>query len=220
MLKTRYFRMKDPQCRPEEIEWVEMSGRDFYRFVNSPEGQRRHFIDMGDVVLEGTEAQARQYKAEQNHRCYILAQEEGWSTSSIYTIADKNGYSGEEIIRDDTQDVEAEVILRMERRALQAALYQLDKESRALVQALYLADTRKTLRQFSQDSGIPVMMLQDRKKKSSRCFEMNCPRKISKNFSVQNPKKSAIEKAKGQNEHSLSQHLEKHRFLRSYPATE
>ncbi len=164
MLNTRYFRLK-PNCSPEKVEWIEMTGKEFYHFVKSPEGQNRHFIDMGDVVLEATEAQARQYKTEQNHRCYILAQEEGWSTSSIHTIADKSGYVGEEIIRDDSQDVEAEVILRMERRALQAALYELDEESRILIQTLYLADTRKTLRQLSQDSGIPVMTLQDRKKK-------------------------------------------------------
>ncbi len=164
-MNTRYFRMKCPECKPGKIEWVEMSGKEFYQFVNSSEGQRRHFIDMGDVVLEATEAQARQYRAEQNHSYYILAQEEGWSTSSIYTIADKSGYSGEEIIRDDTQDVEAEVILRMERSALHTALCELDEESRILIQTLYLADTRKTLRQLSQDSGIPVMTLQDRKKK-------------------------------------------------------
>lgn len=38
--------MKDPKCRPEEIEWIEMTGREFYCFVHSPEGQNRHFIDM------------------------------------------------------------------------------------------------------------------------------------------------------------------------------
>ena len=55
----RYFRMKDPKCRPEQVEWIEMTGREFYRFVNSPEGQGRHFIDMDDVVLEASETEAR-----------------------------------------------------------------------------------------------------------------------------------------------------------------
>ncbi len=100
---TRYFRLKDPKCRPEEIEWIEMSGREFYCFVNSPEGQGRHFIDMDDVVLETTEAEARKYKAEQNHHFYIHAQEESWSTLSIYCIEDENGCSGEEAVRDTAQ---------------------------------------------------------------------------------------------------------------------
>lgn len=164
-MSTRYFKKRNPKCRPKEIEWIEMTGKEFYRFVNSPDGQGRHFIDMGDVVLETTEAQARQYKAEQNHSGYILAQEEGWNTSSIYTIADKNGYSGEEIIRDDTQDVEAEAILRMERRALRMALDQLDEESRVLIHALYLADKRKTEREVAQERGISQVAIHRQKKK-------------------------------------------------------
>lgn len=164
-MHTRYFRLKDPKCEPTEIEWIEMTGREFYDFVNSPEGHGRHFINMGDVVLEATEAQARQYKAEQNHRRYILAQKEGWRTSSIYAIADRNGYSGEEIIRDDTQDVEAEVILRMERRALQEALHQLDEESLVLIQALYLVDKRKTEREIAQERGVSQVAIHKQKKK-------------------------------------------------------
>lgn len=79
-MNTRYFRLKKAECGSKKVEWIEMTGREFYHFIKSPEGQSRHFIDMGDVVLEATEAQARQYKAEQNHHCYILAQEEGWNT--------------------------------------------------------------------------------------------------------------------------------------------
>lgn len=33
----RDFRMKGPKCTPNEIEWIEMTGREFYHFVNSPE---------------------------------------------------------------------------------------------------------------------------------------------------------------------------------------
>ena len=75
----RYFRMKDPRCKPNEIEWIEMTGNEFYRFVNSPEGRGRHFIDMDDVVLEASESEVRSFKAEKNHSYYIQAQEEGWS---------------------------------------------------------------------------------------------------------------------------------------------
>lgn len=74
----RYFRMKDPKCKPEEIEWVEMTGKEFYCFVSSPEGRGRYFIDMDDVVLETSEAEARSFKAEKNHSYYIQAQEESW----------------------------------------------------------------------------------------------------------------------------------------------
>ena len=173
----RYFRMKDPKCKPEQIEWIEMTGREFYRFVNSPEGQGRHFIDMDDVVLEASETEARSFRTEQNHSYYIQTQEEGWSTLSLYAIEDKNGCSGEEAVMDEAQDVEAEVMKRMESAALRRALEHLDSESYQMIHALYLADTRKTLRQLSLDSGIPVMTLQDRKKKILAVLGRNMLRK-------------------------------------------
>lgn len=164
-LSTRYFKKKDPRCMLEKIEWVEMTGEEFYRFANSPEGHQRHFIDMDDIVLEVTEAEARQYKAEKNHHYYIQAQEAGWSTVSIYTIEDEHGCSGEEVVRDDTQDVEAEVILRIEHNVLQTALYQLDEGSRLLIHALYLADERSTERDLAHKLGISQNAVNKRKKK-------------------------------------------------------
>ena len=96
---------------------------------------------------------------------------------SLYTIEDENGCSGEEVVRDETQDVEAESIRRMETAALWQALEYLDSESRQMIHALYLADTRKTLRQLSLESGVPVMTLQDRKKKALALLGRNMSRK-------------------------------------------
>jgi hypothetical protein len=37
-MQKRYFRVKTLKCKPEDMQWIEMSGREFYRFINSPEG--------------------------------------------------------------------------------------------------------------------------------------------------------------------------------------
>lgn len=161
----RYFRKKDPTCKPENIQWIEMTGSEFYHFVNSPEGKGRYFIDMGDVVLEANEVEARNFKIEQNHSYYIQAQEDGRYTLSLYAAEDENRCTGEEIVADETQDVEAEVILRMECRALQMALYQLDKQSRLLIQALYFADERKTERDLAKKLGVSQNAINKQKKK-------------------------------------------------------
>lgn len=173
----RYFRMKEPGCEPEEIEWIEMTGREFYRFVNSPEGQGRYFIDMNDVVLESSKREAQIHRAEKDHSDYLKEQEEGWDTLSIYAVEEDCGCSGEEVIRDKTQDVEAEVMRRIETAQLRQALKCLDSESYWLIHALYLANTRKTLRQLSLSSGVPVMTLQDRKKKALALLGQNMLRK-------------------------------------------
>lgn len=160
---TRYFRRKDPKCRPEEIEWIEMSGKEFYRFVNSTEGQERHFIDMGDVVLEASKREAQIHRAEKDHSDYLKEQEEGWSTLSIY--ADEHGYSGEEIIADEAHDVESEAIMRIETAALQKALTRLDSQSYQLIHALYLADNQKTEREIAQELGVSQNAINKQKKK-------------------------------------------------------
>lgn len=161
----RFFRMKDPDCRQKKIEWIEMTGKEFYRFVNSPEGQGRYFIDMDDVVLEATEVEYNQYKAEKNHHYYIQTQEDGWSTVSIDAVGDEHGCSGEEVVRDDTQDVEAEAILRIECNILQSALCQLDEGSRLLIRALYLADKRSTERELAHKLGVSQNAVNKQKKK-------------------------------------------------------
>lgn len=132
----RYFRKENPQCCPEETQWIEMTGKEFYQFVRSPEGQGRYFIDMDDVVLEVTEMEARSYKSEQNHRYYMQTQENDWSTLSLYAIEDESGCSGEEVVPDEMQAVEDEAILRIERRTLRIALEHLDAESYRLIDAL------------------------------------------------------------------------------------
>ena len=48
---TRYFRKKNPTSGTADVEWVEMSGEEFYSFVTAPENRNRYFVDMGDVVL-------------------------------------------------------------------------------------------------------------------------------------------------------------------------
>lgn len=160
---TRYFRKKNPICNPETVEWIEMSGGEYYQFITDPKNKGRFFVDMGDVVLEATAVEARDYKAEMNHNYYIRTWESGWSMVSLYALEDADGCSGEEAVVDETQDVEAEVIMRLDSAAIRKALRQLDEVSYQLIYELYLAKERKTVRQFSRENHIPVMTVENRK---------------------------------------------------------
>lgn len=184
----RYFRKKDPTCPVDKIEWIEMTGTEYYNFINAPENKNRYFIDMDDVVLEGTKDEAREQRAVKDRGDYLQEQESGWSIVSLYTITDENGCSGEEAIRDESQDVEAEALMRVCAKDLYDALAQLDAASSRLIYSLFLADERKTFRQLSKESGIPVMTLEYRKKKAF----VRLRKILSKNFFVQNAKKFPI----------------------------
>ena len=162
----RYFRMKAPKCKPEKIKWIEMTGKEFYRFVNSPEGQGLYFIDMGDVVLESSKREAQIHRAEKDHSDYLKEQEVGWSTVSLYSIENENGCSGEEVARDETQDVETAAMLHIETSALQQALKCLDLENYRLIYALYIADERYTERELAHKLGVSQNAINKQKKKT------------------------------------------------------
>ena len=136
-MHTRYFRKKDPDCRPEEIEWVEMSGKEYYRFVTDPRNKNRCFHDMGDVVLECTEAEYVRFKVEDDHSKYILEQEEDWVTVSLNELEDQGKYSGEEIIPAETEDVSDLAIRSIQRDALRKAVQMLSDDDYRIIMLKY-----------------------------------------------------------------------------------
>lgn len=160
----RYFRKKEPDCKKGESEWIEMNGKDFYRFIKMPENKNRNFIDMGDVVLEVTDFAAREHRAEKDHSDYLKEQEVDWRTQSIYALETEDGCCGEEVIADDTQDVETQVILSLEVEALRTALSLLDSQSYLIIHALYLAEDRKTERELAAEYGLSQNAINKRKK--------------------------------------------------------
>ena len=157
-MNKRYFRKKNPLCRTEEIEWIEMTGKEFLAFVNAPCNAGRFFIDMDDVVLECTEAEHQAYRSEVNHHNYLMEQEEGWETTSLYCLEPDSGCNGEEVIADETQDVEAAAIFSTDKKNLEVALSRLDSESYSLIYALYLASERKTERQHWTSASPSVQL--------------------------------------------------------------
>ncbi len=144
-------------------------------------------------MLESSKGDAQVHRAEKDHSDYLKEQEEGWSIVSLYTIEDENGCSGEEVVRDETQDVETEAILHIEYKALSSALSHLDTESRKLIYALYLADTQKTERELALQSGVSQVAIHKQKKaekENSREAKIS-GYQISKKFPIESERAKA-----------------------------
>ena len=108
---------------------------------------------------------------------------------SLHSDAIIENGTGEDVIPDDKVNVEEESILRTEVKELYSALALLDAASCQLIYDLYLAKERKTLRKLSQESNIPVMTLQDRKKKILLWLKKELSRKNhQKNFRTRSQK--------------------------------
>ena len=166
-MANRYFVWKNIPVNTQDIEWAEMSGAEFYQLMKSPAARGRYFIDMGDFILEVSKDDHDQWHRENERLNYREKKllERGFTVISLYSDAISENGSGEDVIPDDTVFVEEESLLIAEVRDLYSALAKLDKASCQLIYDLYLAKEPKSLRQLSRERGIPVMTLQDRKKR-------------------------------------------------------
>lgn len=122
-------------------------------------------MNMGDVVLECTEVEYKKYKAEDDHSSYILKQETGWITQSLEDVAAENNVCREELVADETQDVESEAIRRVEISALRTALSLLDLNSYQLLCALYSSTDRKTERELAEAAAVSQNAIHKQKEK-------------------------------------------------------
>lgn len=167
--------------------WQKVNGREFYDIVHSPAGQGRYFIDLDGIVFETSEAMYSDWKKEKNHSDYLAKQAEGWEELSMYTddIGRYKGLegceNGEEILADESVDVEEDAVHNMEIAALRLALKALDAASYQLIYDLYLAEQRKSEYELAVEYGTSRNAIHRRK---NRIF------KNIKNLGVAKGKKS------------------------------
>ena len=81
-MARQYFVKQDPSVPENFIVWLKMNGQEFYRFITSPEGRGRYFVDMDDIVIEASKEQYEDWRREKDHSDYLREQEEGSLTLS------------------------------------------------------------------------------------------------------------------------------------------
>lgn len=178
-MERQYFRKKDTNEK-EKIEWIQMSGEEFYQFIKSPEGRKRYFLTWKDLVIEASKEEYAEWRREKNHSVYLWEQEKLRTIMSLHGEEIEEYGNGVDVLTDLTADVEAKVILQEEIKALRLALLQLDKDSYRLIHALYLSDSRWTERQLAQKLCVSQNAIHKRKRnilKKLKCavvkFEKN-----------------------------------------------
>lgn len=164
-MARQYFRKKDPCAQNHDVEWIEMSGQEFYQFVSSPEGRGRYFIDMDDYVIEASKTEYTTWRREKDHSDYLKEHEADCIILSLYSDNIAECGNGESVITDRHTAPENGTSEYARNKALYEALSLLDAKSYKLIHALFLEEKPKSLRKLSKETGIPVMTLQNRKKK-------------------------------------------------------
>ena len=159
-MAKQYYRKSDSS---DSAGWIKMSGSEFYQFVRDPQNRNRHFIDMGDVVIESPESIYREYKSEENHRAYIERQQTRIDTVSLQSQLYGESVTLLETIEDQSQDVEADALQNLLVQNLREVLSHLPEDEHRMIYDLYLSQPRKTVNELSEESGIPTMTLQNKK---------------------------------------------------------
>jgi len=164
-LNKKFYVKRDPHAHSEKIEWIELTGREFYRLIVAPENKDRYFIDFEEYMIETTKTEYARWRKEKDHTDYLREQEVGWTTISLYSTDITESANGEDVIADEATDVETQVMNALEQASLRRALDGLDEKSYQLLHSLYLSENRKTQRELADEYGICLSALWERAQK-------------------------------------------------------
>lgn len=146
-------------------EWLQLTGREFYTFVNADENQNRYFYDFEEYVLEVSQAEFEKYNKEKNHADYLYQLCKPYQTMSIDSDLISEFGSGEETIANDDEDITERIFKSFRLEALNKALSQLDSEEYKLINDIYLQEQRKTEQKIADEKGLSQKAINKRKKK-------------------------------------------------------
>ena len=162
-MKTTYLIWKAPACDGINPDWLEISAQDFLNLVRSAEGKCRHFIKLpatdykgkdGTIVMETTESYFTDWKRDKNHSDYLIRVGKNVKVDSYHALeaGEDDECSGEELLPDHSCDTETNCI---EMFALETALASLNADEIRLIDFLYFSDSKKTVRDYEELTGIP-----------------------------------------------------------------
>lgn len=149
-MSKKYLVWKDANCNGENVEWIQMSGQAFARFIGNAENKNRYFIKLpGDseldiIFAEVTEKKYKQWKKENNRKEYLKKGREKFGVLSLDVLVNEDSQETlGDIIQDETEDIEDIVLKNIMHKKLSAALKTLSHDELALVRMLYFSEEKK-----------------------------------------------------------------------------
>ena len=153
-----------------------VSGKEAYIYLKSAEGKAKRFMkandyeDGGDEVFVEIPAEyIKNYRQDERRKQYVndIRENTGFTEISLYAMqGDGNPndlLSGEELIADESVDVVAEVMHKMELETLRKALLSLSESEYQLIYDLFLKDNPLTERDLSKKYKVSQPIIHKRK---------------------------------------------------------
>lgn len=143
MSKTYWIKNK-PTSKIEETEWTEMSGIEFYKFINSPESEGRYFIDYDDMKIEANKEEYVKWRKEMNHRYYLNEQKRKYITISFDESGFENDCINNGIIEIPNTVIEESIEKPLMHEKVNEALLELSNDDMQLIKLIYFHNKNRT----------------------------------------------------------------------------
>lgn len=172
MSKKIYFVKKDPTCKKEDIEWLQLSGREFYSFTCSPQGKDRYFITLKDDIdyecdeihIEATYDEYREWQSEYDAHRYLCRIQKDYQTLSLDVVVGDEGETLHEMIGDDSIPVEDFIAEADLRSRMNMALRNLTTEERFVIDSYYFNRKQITDCDIAKTMGISQQAINKKRK--------------------------------------------------------
>jgi RNA polymerase sigma factor (sigma-70 family) len=160
-MSKKFYIWKDPACDGTNIEWLELTGREFFALLKRPEGKSRRFIRLGAgmdpdaeiIYIEATEEQYREWRQEQNASDYLFRYSRDTLTCSMDSPPlDTEVDSIHEVVPDEKVDVEKTALSHMAHEMLEKVLRDLSADETKLLAELYLQG--KSAAEIARERGV------------------------------------------------------------------
>ncbi len=172
MNRKIYLVKKDPTCKKADIEWLQLSGREFYAFTRSPQGKDRFFITLKDDIdyecdeihIEATYDEYREWQSEYDAHRYLRRIQKDYQTLSLDVVVGDEGETLHEMVRDDSTSVEDLIVEADLRSRMNLALQKLSTEERFVIDTYYFSRKKNTDSAIARTMGISHQALNKKRR--------------------------------------------------------
>lgn len=174
-MKKIYLVKKDVNKPSGEGNWIKMTPYEFAQFMKTPEGQSRkkNFAqldgcDYNDdiIVAECEEKLAKKIRAEKDAHDYLMSieKEMGYTVFSYNEQENsEDELTGEELLEDESVDVENETLTNILIEKMREGLKTLSENEIHLLKKMYLDNSPMSAKEYANKYAIPETTIHCRK---------------------------------------------------------
>lgn len=171
MAKKFYVLNTEAQVRAGAEKYRLVQGQELEEIISTPEWKRKEFIfqrqpNGEQIGIEVPENSRKESRAEKNRKAYlrrVMAERDISVTSLDVIIGSEETGSGEDVIADESADIEQQFLAKEEIETLKEAMSKLTEEEFYYIYALYLSEKPKTVHGLAEDLNVTRMTVYRKK---------------------------------------------------------